>query len=234
MSLRRLAATLLALLSATAPAPALADPSNPPQMAPSRLAASLDAVARLRGANGTRGGCSAVLIAPDRALTAAHCARRPVTGPTRLTLTFRPGAAEPLFTIPVRAVRLHAEAAGRATDTTHADLALLLLEGSVPPEIVTPIPLADPAAQATNVALFGYLNPDRDILHGHEACALVTLSEGLLGSDCRVASGLSGAPVLSGGPGAWAVEGIAVASAATPTLRALIADVVPWPEFAGE
>ncbi len=190
-------------------------------------------MARLRGAGATGGGCSAVLIAPDRALTAAHCARGPVSGPTRLTLTFRPGAAEPLLRIPVRAVRLHAEADGPTAQATHADLALLLLDGTVPPDLIAPIPLADPGAEAAEVAIFGYLNPDRDLLHGHETCALRPLGDGLLGSDCRVVSGLSGAPALSGGPGDWRVEGIAVATVNAPPLRALIADVVPWPAFAG-
>jgi len=210
-----------------------ADPANPPQLAPSRLADSLDAVARIRGASADRGGCSAVLIAPDRALTAAHCARGPLTGPNRMTLTFRPGAPEPLLRRAVRAARLHPEASRLTAATAHADLALLFVDHAVPLDLVAPIPLADPATPSATGAIFGYLNPDRDLLHGHEACQLVPLDGGLIGSDCRVVSGLSGAPALSGGPGTWRVEGITVATISAAPLRALIADVVPWQDAIG-
>lgn len=214
--------------------PVSADPANPPQLAPSRLATSLDAVARIRGASADRGGCTAVLIAPDRALTAAHCARGPTEGPDAMTLVFRPGAPTPLLRAPVRAVQFHLEAAALTVETAHADLALLHLATPVPAELIAPIPLAETDAAPARVSIYGYLNPRTDILHGHDACTLSPLDPALYGSDCRVVSGLSGAPALSGEPGTWRVEGIAVATVNAAPLRALIADVVPWPEFAGE
>jgi protease YdgD len=214
--------------------PAMADPAQPPQMAPSALANGLDAIARLRGALMQAGGCSAVLIAPDRALTAAHCARGATEGPNRLTLTFRPAAPEPLHRAAVAAVRLHADVPPEGRPAPAADLALLLLDEPVPEALVAPIPLADGAAPPRTTALFGYINPDREILHGHDTCMMMDLAPGLIGSDCRVVSGFSGAPLLSGGPGTWRVEGIAVATVDAAPLRALIVDVVPWPDIAGE
>jgi hypothetical protein len=222
---------LATLWLALAP-PAAADPANPPQMAPSRVAASLDAVARIRRGTASQGGCTAVLIAPDRALTAAHCARGPTRGPDAMTLIFRPGAPTPLLRAPVRAVQFHLETAALSFETAHADLALLHLATPVPADLVTPIPLAEADAAPARIAIYGYLNPRTDILHGHDACTLGPLGPALYGSDCRVVSGLSGAPALSGEPGSWRVEGIAVATVRNPPLRALIADVVPWPNFA--
>jgi hypothetical protein len=224
----------LATLALALATPAAADPANPPQMAPSRVAASLDAVARIRGAAASRGGCTAVLIAPDRALTAAHCARGPTRGPNAMTLIFRPGAPDPLLRARIRAVQLHVEATALSVETAHADLALLHLATPVPADLVTPIPLAEADAAPARIAIYGYLNPQTDLLHGHDVCALAPLGPALYGSDCRVVSGLSGAPALSGGPGAWQVEGIAVATVSSPPLRALIADVVPWPTFTGD
>ena len=85
--------------------------------------------------NSIEGGCTAVLIAPDVALTAAHCARGPVSGPDAMRLTFRPDTTPPAFAVTVRAVAFHAEQRndGLSTETAHADLALLRLAMPVPP-----------------------------------------------------------------------------------------------------
>jgi V8-like Glu-specific endopeptidase len=215
----------------------------PPQLAPRSAEASLAAVGRLRPAHRTEGGCSAVLIAPEVALTAAHCARGAVSGPRAMQLQIGPYPGPPAFRATVRAVAFHADFAPGAitADSAHADLALLRLARPVPAEIATPIPVARaPDAEADQpdlVAIYGFVNGADDVLRGHPGCALLTVGPGLLGSDCRVVSGISGAPVLSGGPGTWRVEGIAVAtldaSLGDRRLRALVADVAPWPDFAG-
>jgi hypothetical protein len=89
------------------------------------------------------------------------------------------------------------------------------------------------APQAETAALYGYLNAPGEALHGHPHCAVATIQPDLIVSDCSVVSGFSGAPLLSGRPGDWRVEGIAVAQVFGQPYRALIADVVPWPDFAG-
>jgi protease YdgD len=225
----RLAPLLAALLLAT---PALADPAQPPGLAPLSATASLPAIARIRSADRITGGCTAVLIAPDIALTAAHCARGAVSGPAAMRLTFRPDSAP--FAVTVRAVAFHAERGDDTLsfDNAHADIALLRLAMPVPPDIAAPIPLST-APQAEVAALYGYRNPDGDTLHGHPSCSVATARPELLVSDCSVVSGFSGAPLLSGGPGDWRVEGIAVAQVFGQPYRALIADVAPWPDFAG-
>jgi V8-like Glu-specific endopeptidase len=231
----RAALALLAVLALAAPPVAALDPSGRPALAPRSAEASLAAVARLRPASRTDGGCTAVLIAPDIALTAAHCARGPVEGGNAMQLHFRPDRTPPAFRATVRAVSFHAEhEPGRLTArNAHADLALLRLAIPVPEEVARPIPVSDGSDAPRIVAIYGYVNGEADLLRGHPACQLGTLAPGLLGSDCHVISGLSGSPVLSGGPGSWRVEGIAVATVADDLLRAFIADVAPWPEFAG-
>jgi V8-like Glu-specific endopeptidase len=225
--------------------PAAAERDRQPLLAPRSAEASLAAVARLRPANRTGGGCSAVLIAADLALTAGHCARGAVSGPRAMQLHFRPDQRPPIFRATVRAVAFHADFVNERnarinSDTAHTDIALLRLARPVPPEIATPIPVATGAegdAQPELVAIYGYVNGEPDLLRGHPGCALTTLRPGLLGSDCRVVGGLSGAPVLSGGVGSWRVEGITVATLnadwnGTP-LRAFIVDAAPWPAFTG-
>jgi protease YdgD len=215
-------------------APALAGPADAPGLAPLTAEASLAAVARIRSATETTGGCTAVLIAPDVALTAGHCAQGPVSGPAALRLIFGPDTLPPAFQVTVRAVAFHAERAGNALNagTAHADVALLRLAMPVPPEIARPIPLGAGVTPSAG-ALYGYVNDTEERLRGHPACLIVSAREGLLVSDCTVVSGFSGAPLLSGGPGDWRVEGIAVATVFGQPFRALIADVVPWPGFAG-
>jgi protease YdgD len=223
---------LTPLLALLLPLPALADPALPPGLAPLSAEATLAAVARIRPADRSTGGCTAVLIAPDTALTAAHCARGAVAGPAAMRLTFRPDSAP--FAVTIRAVAFHAARGSDplSFDNAHADIALLRLAQPVPPDIATPIPLAT-APQAETTALYGYLNAPGEALHGHPHCAAATIQPDLIVSDCSVVSGFSGAPLLSGRPGDWRVEGIAVAQVFGQPFRALIADVVPWPDFAG-
>jgi protease YdgD len=225
---------LLALLSLLAAAPVMADRAAEPGLAPLSAEASLTGLARLRAADRIDGGCTAVLIAPDVALTAGHCARGAVAGPSAMQLQFRPDRTPPALRVTVRAVAFHeAYEAGPPTPANvRGDLALLRLAMPVPPEIATPLPLAD-GSEPDLVAIYGFGGQEDELLRGHPSCAVGPLGPGLLGSDCRVVSGFSGGAVLSGGPGDWRLEGIAVATANGDPLRAVIADLTPWPPFAG-
>jgi hypothetical protein len=229
---------LLALgLQAAAP-PAAADPATPPQLAPSRSAEALSAIARIRRGAAQTGGCSAVLITPDRALTAAHCAAGPMRLMNPYMLTFGPWEDPPRYRVRVTGVTLHAgyNPDERRLEALGTDLALLTLEAPVPPEVATPIPLAEGfGLPPERAAIYGYVNgATRDILHGHPVCQIGPIRPGVIGSDCTVVSGFSGTPVISGDmadPATWRVEGIAVATVDNPPLRAIIADVAPWPDF---
>jgi protease YdgD len=225
---------LLAALLLLAAAPALADPAEPPGLAPLSHTSSLAAVARIRSAARTDGGCTAVLIAPDLALTAGHCARGAVSGPRAMRLIFRPYDTPPAFQVTVRAVAFHEQntAPGLDAANAHADVALLRLAMPVPAEVAAPLPLGS-EPQPADASVYGYVNGDDDQLRGHPICRVESARPQLLVSDCTVVSGFSGAPLLSGGPGTWRIEGITVATVFGQPFRALIADMVPWPGFAG-
>ncbi|MFW5655122.1 MAG: trypsin-like serine protease, partial [Roseicyclus sp.] len=105
---RAFLALLAVVAFAAAPASAF-DPEARPGLAPRSAEASLAAVARMRPASRTSGGCTAVLIAPDVALTAGHCARGEVAGPDAMQLFFRPDRSPPAFRVTVRAVAFHSE-----------------------------------------------------------------------------------------------------------------------------
>lgn len=214
--------------------PALADPAAEPSLAPLSAEASLTAVARIRSAMETTGGCTAVLIAADVALTAAHCARGAVSGPQAMRLTFDPDGSPSPFAVTVRAVAFHGDQdnTGLTFETAHADVALLRLAMPVPSSVAQPLPVA-PGPEPEFGSVYGYANGENDSLLGHPICRVGEVRPELLVSDCKVVSGFSGAPLLSGGPGTWRVEGIMVAEVFGQSYRALIADVAPWPDFAG-
>lgn len=204
--------------------PAAADPANPAQMASSSTVEALSGVARLRKWRQDEGGCTAVLIAPALALTAAHCARNP-----RLpSLVFDPTTQPNRKRVPIAQVIKHPEfVGGLDLETFHADLAVLVLKHEVPAHIATPIPLGPPAAPGAAHAIYGYVNPGNPPMHGHPECRIDRIRPGLLGSDCSVRGGMSGSPLLAGEPGDWRVAGIVVATVEHPEsdLRALIVEV---------
>jgi hypothetical protein len=149
-----------------------------------------------------------------------------------MRLTFRPDSAPRLRRHRPR-VAFHAEHRdGLAAENAHADIALLRLAMPCPPTSPRPSRWAANRAQA-DASRLRLPNPDDDQLHGHPFCQIESVRPQLLVSDCRVVSGFSGAPLLSGRPGDWRVEGITVATVFGQPFRAMIADVVPWPDFAG-
>jgi hypothetical protein len=143
-----------------------------------------------------------VLIAPDLALTAGHCARGAVSGPAAMRLIFRPYDTPPAFQVTVRAVAFHEQntAPGldaderpcrcRAAPACHAGAR----RGR----------RAHPAGQRTaasgrRVRLW-LCNGDDDHAPRPSESAVESARPQLLVSDCTVVSGFSGAPLLSGGP----------------------------------
>ncbi|MEJ6392350.1 trypsin-like serine protease [Gymnodinialimonas sp. 2305UL16-5] len=215
----------LAVLLALLPLPGRADVGAPPPPLPAFQVAELTGIARLRSPLRNSGGCTAVLIAADYALTARHCARG-----SGGNVIFDPDGPSPHH-VAVAEVSLHPDypqGAELSMETAGFDLSLLHLAEPVPPEIAQPIPLASLDAALPH-ALIGYLNANDGPLHGHDGCGIAQLSEALIASDCTTASGQSGGAFLRDTPQGWVLTGIVVATipGAQGNLRSLMAVLDP-------
>lgn len=205
--------------------PAVGDPANPPQLANTSAVAGLSGIARIRGPLSVAGGCTAVLVTPRFALTAAHCA-----GNAANVLVFNPSDPQNALRRNIAQVKSHPEYDGRLTiRSAFADLAIVELAQDVPTEFAQPIPIHSAISFDSPHAIYGYRNPGNPPLVGHPACLVRRLAPGVLGSNCRVQAGMSGAPLLAQVDGTWSVVGITVATVPSGTggLRALVAEIDP-------
>lgn len=217
--------------------PAIADVSGPPQLAPAFRTAELSAVARMRGATARTGGCSAVLIAPDRALTAAHCVGRTA----QRVVIFNATGANRMSVLVERVERHPDYNQTRPPSATgySRDLALLYLGQSVPPEVAQPLTIG-PLSEAAEHGAFGYVNRNGpgigsvDDLRGNEPCLAVNTVEGPIASTCSVANGQSGGAFVHLTDDGPVLVGILVAQIVRGGFRSLISPVTPedWPALA--
>ncbi len=210
-------------------------------------AAAFRAVGRLNVAANRH--CTAMLIAPDVALTAAHCLFNPRTGR-------RAPPAEMKFVIgqwrdayaALRGVTATAippdyvYAPDVALEAVGADIALLRLDAPVPAETVVPIG----SGEITTLGPYAIVAYGRDRAYApslREDCALVGNDGAVVALDCAVTFGVSGAPVLASDRSrvvavvsAQGVDAagrdIALAAALAPRLDALSAALPPAPPAA--
>ena len=209
------AATFAALVG---PAPA-AGPSRVPTTAEAQ--AENAAVARLNVAG--QGHCTATLIAPDLALTAAHCldprgaADRVAPGRAHVLAGWRKGR----FTAHYRGAAL-ATAPGWAPGRTALDAALIRLTlVSGRPEAVAPLPVSSPPPPGTALSILSYGRDREEMLSLETGCRLVGRRGGLLVTDCEATPGVSGAPLLAETDRGPALVGVVVAAGAArpPAVR---------------
>lgn len=199
------------------------DPANPPQLASTSTAEELSGIARITGALSVGGGCTAVLVTPRFALTAGHCA-----GQAKPVLVFNPNHPSDARRVTVARVTRHPDYDGALKATSaYADLAVLELAENLPPDLARPIPIESAISFDLPHAIYGFVNPGNPPLRGHPQCQVIPVAPGVLGSDCKVQSGLSGAPLLVRAGEHWSVVGIAVATVSSEPreLRALIAEI---------
>ena len=195
------------------------------------------AVARLQIPGVSR--CTAVLVAPQVAVTAAHCLYGRRLGrfvpPDSVNVLFGYDAGK--FARHVRAVS-YAIMPGFNPQSQFgggADLALIRFARPVGDRVV---PLAEDAGAGVTVMLGGYGQDRAEVVMADPACTTRGLSAGqdgrpMLVHNCNGTRGTSGGPVFSRLPdGTWALVGIQVASnthgvggAAVPVaaVRALLA-----------
>ena len=236
--------------------PVLAAPPLGIQGADDRTAVEVDAypwssVGRLNNAG--RGFCTAVLIAPDKVLTAAHCLRSHVAGrawASPSTVHFLAGYRRGAYLAhsPAAAIALASAAAG--TTPTGADFAIVTLARPLN-AIVQPLPVesfdherwrADRRA-GVRYSQAGYSGDRAHVLTQNQSCSITGFVQKgtAFAHTCDATHGDSGSPILVRRGQAYAVVGLHIASSrsggngvaiAGRTLRAgldRLADIRPKP-----
>ena len=159
----------------------------------------------------SRSLCTGTLIAPDLVVTAAHCLlpdRQPenvhfVAGYLRGSFAaHRRGAA---FRFHPNYFNDQGEPAGKLG----ADLALLQLDAPITE--VTPLPIAQAPPVPFVTRYVAYANGRGEVLAGYDNCHVRQPLGDVIGLDCPVRAGNSGAPVLTWVDGELAVVGVLVA-----------------------
>jgi protease YdgD len=208
---RPLAAAAALLLSAGAPLPGLGPGDGRVRIDPA--AWPWTAVARLQIPGVSR--CTAVLIGPTKALTAAHC-----------LWERRLGHFAPADTIHVLSRYTAGGFAGHTVAASYqvspgfnptrpdadraADVAVVTLAEPLGGGVLALAAAPPPGAPA----MLGGYNQDRaEVIEADTACHVVAVRSALLVHDCAGTRGTSGAPLLVRGPdGAWRVAGLQVAA----------------------
>lgn len=167
--------------------------------------------------------CTAVLIAPDRVLTAAHCLVDQVNGTwvTARRVEFFAGQDGARYTQKRRARQilghprfdpaLWSEEDGlrffELLDAVETDIAVVEL--ARPIRNIAPLPVSDTAAFAGPVAMYGYADESGDRLKPYSGCLLLYRAEDSVSLTCEVEPGVSGAPMLGWHEGQWQIFGVA-------------------------
>lgn len=194
-------------------------------------AAQFRAVGRLNVAANRH--CTATLIAPDLALTAAHCLFNALTDrrapPEEMKFVigqWREGYAALRSVVATSIPAQYRFSRELSRSAVANDVALLRLDAPVPPEVVAPIPPRESAAPGP----FAIVSYGRDRAYApslREDCALIERDGPIIVLDCAVTFGVSGAPVLDRGGTEIVAVVSAMGKAASGTEFALAPLVAP-------
>ncbi|OWY10039.1 hypothetical protein B6V74_08560 [Thioclava sp. F42-5] len=152
---------------------------------------------------GAEGYCTGVLIAPDLVLTAGHCIYdRRAQGPRDpATLGFAAAQTDGAEVAARPVVAMVADPdynpfVPLSIDTVRHDVALLQLSAPIPTSIAAPFRVGDVPAAGAEVSVVSYAQGRADALSWQKACRVFGRAKGLIGFDCDVDHGSSGAPVF--------------------------------------
>jgi protease YdgD len=199
---RLLAITFLALVAAAPSLPGLGGGDG--RVVVDAAAMPWRALARLQIPG--EGRCTAVLVAPRTALTAAHCLRG-----RRLGHDVPPGAVHLLTGYAAGRFARHSLATGWQRAPDGSDVAVVTLADPIGIDVL-PLAAADPRAGAT-VALGGYNQDRAEVIDADLSCRVLAALPGRLVHSCAGTFGTSGAPLLArGDDGTWTIVGLQVAA----------------------
>lgn len=147
------------------------------------------------------GFCTGVLIAADLVLTAAHCVvREDGTAVNAADLTFRAGFSYGQSIAESAILRTMVDPDFRFIqpsphEMVRIDVALLELATPIPSSVISPFAIGVPGA-GDEVSVVSYAEGREEALSWQRVCGIVARQDVLIGVDCDVSFGSSGAPVL--------------------------------------
>lgn len=147
------------------------------------------------------GFCTGALIAADLVLTAGHCAVNPDGSPIDAgRITFRAGLSYGSALVEARVARTVVDPDYRSGDPMPAemierDVALLQLAEPIPSGVISPFVVARPS-NGDAVSVVSYAQGREEALSWQRVCRVIGRRGSLIGFDCDVTFGASGAPVL--------------------------------------
>lgn len=211
-ALRRLACLLSVLAVSTLLAPGQAraeDRFNLPIIEPETDLRPLETADDVRGWEAIgrldmgNGFCTATLIAPDLVLTAAHCLfdGTPSVRRNEADLSFNAGLRHGRATA-TRGVRqsvVHPDyvfGEPESLDRVRTDLALLVLDRSIPEQSIRPIATRGAVTVGDTVSVVSYGEDREEFASLENDCEVLAQEDGVLVLSCSVVHGSSGSPIM--------------------------------------